>query len=466
MASFASGAGSIITAAVAGNERTRRLRACIAQATCPKLDNKAATAGAAAAAGLGVPPPLEMTGAKETVVLATGIDPDSIDTVEKFVTTPNDTVLIIGQVCFKFFNKDCSSLLSGIKESPVYVMGGTTPFDFNIASEGVEMLKSNGCQIYPVPTSECPKYKFVEQWAPLISKYDQVARDVHNIAVAAFLTSRTATNDGAFYRQFGLADMAQKRDGGKGGAIITFESVLANKVLSSDKFSQEIKGQMDAIISHCDSNKNPDYGEGKAGGKEPVYTTLYSMWNSALNADTHPKKMAPLSALILESLQEVGSPGANEYDGYTTAKMLYTYAGGGELTADKHYADLMNLFNNGVCAPAWRAGLDSILSKGNLYVYHDAGLDPYVDDYIALKILNAAHGGGGDSGMSKEDDAGAGASSSSSADKKSKTATQGGRRRRRRRKSRKKTKKKRKSKKGGRRKKRKTKKKRRSRRKR
>lgn len=392
MATNTSSLGSVITAAVAGNESSRRLRACIAQATCPKLDNKAATAGAVAfnpGAGLGVPPPLEMTGAKETVVLATGIDPDSIDTIEKFQTNPNDTVLIIGQVCFEFFNKDCGALLSGIKGSPVYVMGGTTPFDFNIASEGVEMLKSNGCQIYPVPTSECPKYKFVEKWAPLISKYDQVARDVHNIAVAAFLTSRTATNDGAFYRQFGLADMAQNPEE-KGGAIITFESVLANKVKSSDKFSQEIKGKMDAIISHCASNENPDYGEGKAGGKEPVYTKLYSMWNSALNADTHSHLMAPLSALILESLQEVGSPGANEYDGYTTAKMLYTHAGAGELTADKHYKDLMSLFNTGFCSPAWSTGLAKILSKGNLYVYHDAGLDPYVDDYIALKILNAA----------------------------------------------------------------------------
>ncbi len=403
---MASSINSVITAAVAGNELTRRLRACIAQATCPNLDNKVALEGAVSfnpEEGLGVPPPLEMTGAKETVVLDTGIDPYSIDTVEKFVTKANDTVLIIGQVCFKFFNKDCSSLLSEIKSSPVYVMGGTTPFDFNIASEGVEMLENNGCQIFPVPTSECPKYKFVEQWAPLISKYDQVARDVHNIAVAAFLTSRTATNDGAFYRQFGLADMAQKSEG-KGGAIITFESVLAKKVKSSDKFSQEINDKMNAIISHCDSNKNPNYGEGKTGGQEPVYTTLYSMWNSALNADTHSHLMAPLSALILESLQEVGSPGAIEYDGYTTAKMLYTYADEDELTADKHYADLMNLFNHGICASAWEKGLAAILSKGNLYVYHDAGLDPYVDDYIALKILNAAKGQSSGSEASKQGD--------------------------------------------------------------
>ena len=71
MASFASSERSVITASVAGDENTRRLRACIAQATCPNLDNRFATAGAVAfnpGAGVGVPPPLEMTGAKKEVV--------------------------------------------------------------------------------------------------------------------------------------------------------------------------------------------------------------------------------------------------------------------------------------------------------------------------------------------------------------------------------------------------------------
>lgn len=443
MESKVSSAGSVITAAVAGNERTRRLRACIAQATCPNLDNRFARAGAE---GPGVPPPLEMTGAKEEVVLATGQDPAAILPIEKFVTSSRDTVLIIGQVCFKFFNKQCEPLLSGINGSSVYIMGGTTPFDFNIASEGVEMLNGNNCKIYPVPTSECPKYTY-EKWAPLISKYDKVAQDVHNIAVAAFLTSRTATMDGAFYRQFGLADMAQKRDGGKGGAIITFESELAKQVQSSDKFPQEIKDKMNDIIRHCAINENPDYGEGKAGGKEEVYQELYSMWNSALNADTHPDLMAPLSSLILKALQIVGSPGANEYDGYTTAKMLYQLAGAPPLTSEQHYNDLMSLFNTGLCAPAWVTGLSKILSNGNLYVYHDAGLDPYVDDYIALKILNAAHG---ELGMYRALD---------NPTRRERNARRGGGRRRKRRKKTKK--KKRKSKKGARRKKRKTKKNRR-----
>ena len=84
MATKSSSSGSVITAAVAGNERTRKLRAGIAQATSPNLDNRFATAGAVnfnPGAGLGVPPPLEMTGAKERDVVDTGVDLDSINSI-------------------------------------------------------------------------------------------------------------------------------------------------------------------------------------------------------------------------------------------------------------------------------------------------------------------------------------------------------------------------------------------------
>jgi hypothetical protein len=385
------GAGVVITAAVAGNESTRKLRACLAKSTCPNLSNRAATAGAVAynlEKGEGVPPPLEMTGQKEVVVLKTGISPESIPLMDKIKSTPNDTVLIIGQVCFKFFNKNCD-LLSEIKGSKVYIMGGTTATDFNITQEGVELLKTNKCEVHTVPSSDCPTYKFVEQWEPLIAKYDEVASDIHIIAVGAFLTSRIATYDGAFYRQFGLANMA-KSAGGSGEKIMSFEKNVAVQVNQSDQFPPDIKGKMINIIKYCGRNSNPDYGEGAAGGAEEVYTELYTMWAEALNADTHGHLMKPLSILILKALQAVGSPGGTEYDGYVTAKMLYENSESDALTGDKHYSDLMQLFDSGVCAPEWKTGLDNILAQGNLYVYHDAGLDPYVDDYIALKILNVA----------------------------------------------------------------------------
>ena len=247
---------SVITAAVAGNERTRRLRACIAEKISPYLNNYAALGGASSfnpSEGIGIPPPLEMTGAKESAVLATRQDPDAIFTIENFNTNQNDTVLIIGQVCFKFFNKDCDNLLSRINRSRVYIMGGTTPSDFNISMEGVEML-GNGCEIISVATSECPKYNS-RTMGLLISKYDKVASDIHNIAVGAFLTSRTATNDGAFYRQFGLANMAKDQEG-SGKSVMNFEK-SCDKGKTSNKFPQEIKNKMDDIIEHCNTNPNP-----------------------------------------------------------------------------------------------------------------------------------------------------------------------------------------------------------------
>ena len=399
--------GEVITAAVAGNEATRRLRACIANATCPNLVNKFATAGAVAfnpKMGLGVPLALEITGAKEKAILKTGEDPEKIDSVDKFRPTSEDTVLIIGQVCGANINKDCEPLLGEIKDCTVYSQGGTNASDFNISSTGTAMLSNNGCKYTPVGRAECPVFDFVNKWRPLISKYADVAKDVHYVGVGGFLTSRTATKDGAFYRQFGLEAMANDAVGaGNGKVIMDFESGLAKKVRESTDFSEAegITDKMGAIISYCDKNANPDYGRGELpGGKEDVYVKLYSMWNSALNAVEHPNLMTHLTHLILETLEEVGSPGANEYDGYTVAKMLYDHVAinngtTSTLTPDLYYTDLMNLFERNVCSPIWKKGLDIILSKGDLLVYHDAGLDPYVDDYIALKILSAAKKGGG-----------------------------------------------------------------------
>ena len=385
---------AVYTAAVAGNEETRRLRACIAQETCPNLNNSLAIADISEEKGDALIPPLEMTGAKANAVRnnTPSVNPEEIPSIDKFKPKEIvDTVLIIGQVCFRFFNKQCEPLLSEIKNCPVYIQGGTGQ-DFNMAPEGITMLTDNECNITAVNAPDCPRFNFVEQWPTLISNYDKVALEVHSVSVGAFLTSRTATNDGAFYRQFGLASMALENDNGKGVSIMNFESKLANKVKSSNDFN--MVDQMNQIISYCETNNNPDYDNtngGKNGGKEPVYRELYKMWYEALNAETHPDLMAPLGKLILETLVEVGSPGANEYDGYTTAKMLYEAAGRSKyLTFDKHYDDLMKLLTKNECCCEWRFGLEAILNKGNLYVYHDAGLDPYVDDYIALKMLNAA----------------------------------------------------------------------------
>jgi len=57
------------------------------------------------------------------------------------------------------------------------------------------------------------------------------------------------------------------------------------------------------------------------------------------------------------------------------------------LTAEQHYQDLVNLFNHGIVKNEWTISMKNILTRGNLYIYHDIGLDPYVDDYIALKII-------------------------------------------------------------------------------
>jgi len=116
--------------------------------------------------------------------------------------------------------------------------------------------------------------------------------------VASFFTSRTATNDGAFYRQFGLADMAKKVGNGK--PLINFEKIIAEGILYSEDFPEEVKNKMPEIISQCIANikPSPNYADGKVGGTEIVYKTLYTMWAEALNAQTYPDLMGSLTELI------------------------------------------------------------------------------------------------------------------------------------------------------------------------
>ena len=289
--------GKVITYAVAGDGNTRNLRARVVQKTCPKLDNRVATAG------VGVHLPFEMRGAKKKAVInnTEGIDVNSIDSIEKIETEPGDTVLIIGQVS-TYVKRDDTSLLSGIKESPVYVMGGTNDDDFNISTAGITALKETKCKIKPTASIECPMYKWSE-WETLLSKYEAVAIDIHNIAVAAFLTSR---RDGAFYRQFGLAKLAAD-DNNQGTSIMKFELNLATKIqeLAQDSkiFHRNLIVPMNKIIAYCKKadNATPSYQADKNGGKEKVYVDLYPMWNNALNANTHPDLMTPLTKLILEA---------------------------------------------------------------------------------------------------------------------------------------------------------------------
>lgn len=382
--------GDIYVGSVAGSLESRRLRAAVVDLTCPNLVKNFACSlnseGGPSKTPKFFPGPIQMT-TKEDIVRGNGGKPDEMRIIERFDTNKNDTVLIIGQVCYAYFNTDCS-LLNGIRDSKVYSQGGTTPKDFNISPDGVKVLVEEcGASLVAIGTDECPRFDFNSKWVPLIAKYQQVAREIHGASVGAFLTSRTATMDGAFYRQFGLS-------GGHGDLVMKFEKKVAEKVKVTPAFASIAK-KMDEIISHCDKNPNPRYepppDKDKKGGTEPVYTTLYEMWHKALNINTHPLLMPDLSAIILEVLSEPGMMGGiNEYDGFTASSMLCTEAGAERPTAEEHYEDLMKLFDSGTCKPEWVAGLKKILQRGNLYVYHDVGLDPYVDDYIALKILDAA----------------------------------------------------------------------------
>jgi hypothetical protein len=354
---------NIITYSVGGSVDTRSARASVAERCFPsnkRWQNYTTTGGA----DNSFPLQLQMVATKKHKNIVEGIH-----------AKPNDQLLIIGQCCYHAFNTDCEPLLKNTFAIKTHIMGGQKK-DFNIT---YEIAKKYNRAVF-TPSFSCPIYSFFK-WSKLIAKYPPNIAKLHGVAVGAFFTSRNSTNDGAFYRQFVL--------NGQPNTILKFEKKVAELLKQNNNFPNNKSNILDEIIDHAkDTTINWVYsGEGKEGGKENHWVFFYKKWNSYINAITHPKLMSPLSAIILEALEFVGSKGSREYDGYTTSSMLYLAANKELPGLIKHYNQLSRLLNNGIVPVEWKTGLENILRKGDLHVVHDIGMDPYVDDYIALKIL-------------------------------------------------------------------------------
>ena len=56
---------------------------------------------------------------------------------------------------------------------------------------------------------------------------------------------------------------------------------------------------------------------------------------------------------------------------------------------EEYYAHLVDVLEHGTerVPETWMNGLHVILGRGSLRVAHDLGLDPFLDDFLALQIL-------------------------------------------------------------------------------
>ena len=77
---------------------------------------------------------------------------------ESIESYKNDTLLIIRQVCLKFFNTNFEPLSSKSSSSKTCIMGGTTSLDFNITTEGAKMYTNK----IAIASDSCPAYYFLQ----------------------------------------------------------------------------------------------------------------------------------------------------------------------------------------------------------------------------------------------------------------------------------------------------------------
>lgn len=362
----------INTYSVCGSEKTRWWRCAVLDNDFPEdhtFHNFATRIGTEQF----IPQALEMT-SKSKPLEELGMTLEHVNTIDTFRSNEYDTNLIIGQCCFKFFNSS-TEILQESKETPTYMMGGAGPNDFNITLEGASLYNTK----YIVASTECPRYSF-SNWLKLTSLYSPVMKSLHTTGVAAFFTSRF---DGAFYRMFGLVPLSNK--------IKEFECNVAAAIVDSMDFPDEIKNSsiIEDIIGFSQMGGiDWEYEQsGKNGGTESHWMVLYKLWSNLLNVDSHPELMDPLTNIILDQLDIIGSEGASEYDGYAASCMLYSEADYERPTHREHYQSLLNLYMYGIVEDTWLEGLHTILSRGNLNIVHDTGLDPFVDDSIAVKII-------------------------------------------------------------------------------
>lgn len=422
-ASFASNASSgsnsssslgngIILCAIGGPTEERAKRAALAKQIFPSLNGHYyLTLGGTATNNFmqAVPGevafyPIPASQAPQFVAAPTNSPAEPVDAI---TTSSNDTVLVIGHTSF---DPDIAvAMLSGINagasvflQGPGFNIGlasgnGTT--DVRSFGESLTTFKSRVSNTTSFAAPACPDFT-LSQWSPLIRLYAQEPSilELHQYGVAAFFTSRF---DGAFHRQFSLVNLD---DSGKK----QFEIAVANGILTqlqndNSQIAGQIKDIAQGIVTTL-SQQTDSYFQYETG-KEDNWKAVYKLWYN-FNAGTFPQLMPVLSQIIMNTIiSALPSATIKEYDGFVCHNMLRANIPienpeKGEklppVDAQTHYQFLNIVLNSSANINkkardyilSLARALQNILTRGNLIIVHDLGLDPMVDDFIAIKIID------------------------------------------------------------------------------
>jgi hypothetical protein len=284
------------------------------------------------------------------------------------------------------------------QESHIYLQGP----GFNIGSGSLAMLKKTVTDVNSFDAGMCPKYTQT-QWDQVLALYNGKILELHQYGLGAFLTSRF---DGSFYRQFGLATLS-------GVVRKRFEQKVVSE-LKKANLSAENKAKVaalaDALKALGEDVFAGDAGKDKEGDKAGHLVAMYRLWpDNNLDGAYAGALMPDISKAVMSALKELPDyageageafdGGTNEFDGYVCHCMLSVAAGIPPPDAEQHLAVMLACVNADSHISVdeslqqrlqqLKGGLNKLLADGKkITVMHDLGLDPMVDDFIALSILH------------------------------------------------------------------------------
>jgi len=413
---------SIIACAIGGPLEERKRRAALAQELFPKFRHLAQRVGSDIVDNTGFmkivpgkvafyPIPLSSAPSFKTV------NTSSVDVIDYAPAEKDDTLLMIGHTSFDPV-LSVEMLRGADRDSHIYVQGpgfniglatghgisqkykfksqpqewpkgGWKPSGFG---ESLAMLKAIKKDVKSFDAGMCPKYT-QSQWDQVLALYNGKILELHQYGLGAFFTSRF---DGSFYRQFGLATLS-------GDVRKQFELEVVTKLQAVYPKEPKVTALAKSLKALESDMFSGDAGKGKEGDKAEHLLDMYKLWpKNGLDGAQAGHLMPFISTAIMSALKELPEyageafdGGTNEFDGYVCHCMLSDAAEIPYPTLEEHLEVMLACVNadsdisGHVRLQQLKDGLSKLLADGKkITVMHDLGLDPMVDDFIALSILH------------------------------------------------------------------------------
>jgi hypothetical protein len=280
-----------------------------------------------------------------------------------FTFTPNDIILMVGKVNEQELIKQI-----GTAGPKIYLQGpGFNYGGFGSAKQGHMDNLSDACQeMVNVEGDDCYAYEYKEMNA-LCGLFPPALQKLRTYQVGGFwatrnkdfLRTKNGITTGAFYRQFGMTGKISR------GEYYQFEIDIARKA-NLEHIANKIENMTD-IQSVAD-----------------FFTRVYGFYQE--NPPTS-EQVALLSSVLLDAASREEAV-VKEYDGLVAHVMLRSLAGYDEPRPTKEeHMTFMRACVNGEETNAVQELRARIPNTNRIFVFHDLGMDPQNDDWIAINIV-------------------------------------------------------------------------------